>query len=112
MDWRRLKIEVLSRHNCRCQLLNVKEEAMLKRTGWDERVDGEMTGDDDRHGGDQIARSPQDQSMILGEFRSLVDSMNTFYHGITKARMLDLPQCQREAPAQTRPVHRQEEHGS
>ena len=50
-------------------------------------VDGEMTGDDDgKTIGDQIARSPQDQSMILGDLILWVHSMNTFYHGITEAQ--------------------------
>lgn len=50
-------------------------------------VDGEMTGDDDgKTIGDQIARSPQDQSMVLGDLILWVDSTNTFYCGITKAQ--------------------------
>ena len=50
-------------------------------------VDGEMTGDDDEKTiGDQIARSPQDQSMVLGDLILWVDSMNTFYRGIIKAQ--------------------------
>lgn len=43
-------------------------------------VGGEIIGDDDgKTIGDRIARSSQDQSMVLRDLILWVDSMNTFY---------------------------------
>ena len=65
-------------------------------------VGGEIIGDDDgKTIGDRIARSSQDQSMVLRDLILWVDSMNTFYWGSPECWTW---RCQREAPAQTHPV--------